>query len=244
MHLWQQFKPRVFLDLMRQTLHDWRIFCCFPLRLGPFEWGLLVKTFDRVQIRALVGRSRTSMSSSLCFGSSSCWEVNFRPSLRSWVLWNKFSLIDLFSFPSTKTSQAQFLLRKHSPQHDAAPTMFLKKFDILNLGQTSWSCSSQSESPSKLIYSALNNRSVENLEGSRNILFSWDWCLTNIPVWALQIVPLASCFLFSCQLGGLLMFIKFSSPQVDDSRCVEISYQGSRELRRAWDQFKVLFQKV
>ncbi len=75
--------------------------------------------FNRVQIRALTGPlyiHRVVPKPNLCcqscvawIGSLSCWNVNLRPRLRSWALWNRFSLrISLsfapFSFPSNMTS--------------------------------------------------------------------------------------------------------------------------------------------
>ncbi len=51
----------------------------------------------------------------VCLGSLSCWKVNLRPGLRSWVLWTRFSLrislyFALFSFPSVLTSPPSLLL--------------------------------------------------------------------------------------------------------------------------------------
>ncbi len=46
----------------------------------------------------------------VCLGSLSCWKVNLRPSLRSWVLWRRFSsrislYLAAFIFPSIATSR-------------------------------------------------------------------------------------------------------------------------------------------
>ncbi len=68
-----------------------------PLKLDQVGWGPSVDS----QLGLWLGHSRTFTELSLshscialtvCLGLLSCWKVNFQPSLRSRVLWNRFSL--------------------------------------------------------------------------------------------------------------------------------------------------------
>lgn len=96
-------------------------FLANPLKLGQVEWGPLVyshfqvspEMIDRVQVQ-----SRTFIELSLshycvilavCLGSLSCWNLNLWPSLRSWVLSNRFSVrislyVAPFRYPSILSS--------------------------------------------------------------------------------------------------------------------------------------------
>ena len=103
-HLWQWLQPWVFSGMTQHT--------CI--------WGvspiLLCRSFQALsgwigsvaaQLCSCLSRVVSSGSSSgtfrdlsrnhscvvlaVCLGSLSCWKVNLRPSLRSWVLWSRFS---------------------------------------------------------------------------------------------------------------------------------------------------------
>jgi hypothetical protein len=64
----------------------------------------------------------------VCLGSLSCWKVNLHPSLRSWVLWSRFSsrislYFSLLIFPLILTSLPVHIAEKHPHTVDAASTM-------------------------------------------------------------------------------------------------------------------------
>ena len=120
-------QPWVFLGMTQQALHtwDWGIFCHYSLQIlsssvrldGDLRWPaaqVSPEMFHWVRVRALAeplkdihrksSPSHPCVVVAGCLGSLSCWKVNHRPRLRSWVLWAWLSLnISLylapFSFP-------------------------------------------------------------------------------------------------------------------------------------------------
>ncbi len=77
------------------------------------------RTFTELSLRQMCV---SGVALAVCLGSLSCWKVNLLPSLRSWALWNRFSLrISLyfapFDFPATLTSPC---LWKTPPQYEVA----------------------------------------------------------------------------------------------------------------------------
>ncbi len=65
----------------------------------------------------------------VCLGSSSCWKVNLRPSLRSWALWRRFSsrislYLAAFIFPSIATSRPVPAAEKHPHSMMLPPPCF------------------------------------------------------------------------------------------------------------------------
>ncbi len=109
---------------------DWGIFWHSSLQIlsssvrldWERRWTAIFRSLQRCSIGfksgLWLGPSRTfkvlplshhCVALAVCLGSLSCWKVNLQPSLRSWALWNWFSLrislyFDPFSFPSTLTN--------------------------------------------------------------------------------------------------------------------------------------------
>ncbi len=90
--------------------------------------GWATRTFTELSL------SHSYVALAVCLGSSSsssssCWKINLWPSLRSWALWNRFSLrISLyfapFSFPSTLTSLPVPAAEKHPNSMGLLPAHF------------------------------------------------------------------------------------------------------------------------
>ncbi len=133
------------------TQQHWGISCHSSLQIlsssvrldGDRQWTAIFRSLQRCSIGFKSGLwlghyrtftelslSHSCVALSVCLGSLSCRKVNLRPSLRSWALWNRFSLmISLyfapFSFPSTLTSLPVPAAEKHPHSMRLLPAHFL-----------------------------------------------------------------------------------------------------------------------
>ena len=111
--LWQRLQLRVFLGMSISFAHlDLGIFfhsslhiCSSSIKLdGERRWTAILKSFHRFSMgfksALLLGHSRTytflfwshsSVALAVCLESWSCWNINLHCSLRSFVLWRRFS---------------------------------------------------------------------------------------------------------------------------------------------------------
>ncbi len=132
---------------MQQVFHTWiwGSFAIPPCRSSPVLAGWMVNVGGQPFFRSLqrcsigfksglwLGHSRTVTELlwshsfvilAVCLGSFSCWELNLRPSLRSWALWRRFSSGYPCTWPHSSFPRLQpvvlSLQLKTPPQHDAA----------------------------------------------------------------------------------------------------------------------------
>ncbi len=84
------------------------------------------RTFTELSLRQMCV---SGVALAVCLGSLSCWKVNLLPSLRSWALWNRFSLriylyFSPFDFPATLTSLPVPASEKHPHSMRLLPAHF------------------------------------------------------------------------------------------------------------------------
>ena len=165
MPLWQQFQPQVFLGMTLQAWHTfiWEvspILLCKSFQVlsgwnGERRCTAIFRSLQRCSIGFKSGiwldhsrtfrdlsRSQSCIILAVCLGWLTCWKVNLRPSLRSWVFWSWFSSrISLYFapliYPSILTSLPIPAAEKTSPQHDAATTM-LQCRDAARFSPDTW----------------------------------------------------------------------------------------------------------
>ncbi len=109
---------------------------------GKHWWTAIFRSLQRCSIGfksgLWLGHSRTVTELlwshsffilAVCLGSLSCWKVNLRPSLRSWVLWRRFSsrislYLAAFIFPFIATSRPVPAAEKHPHSMMLPPPCF------------------------------------------------------------------------------------------------------------------------